>query len=186
VDIFCESPGAVVCIESKFTYDAREGFGGCSQAARGHCAGFHGEGSDLKRSSSAPCRLEIAEGRRDPRRYWEIGRQYFRSSVFRSQSPGERCPFADSNFQLMRNFLLAARAAGEDRTFGVLCIAPEAEISVLRSQAAEFCSTVLREEFRTKLQVTSYDSLARMLSESAHEESRALGHFLSERIATLQ
>lgn len=184
-DVYCESPHAVVCVESKFLYDAGEGFGGCSQAARGHCAGYHGPGSDLKGATPAPCRLAQADGRRRPRLYWEVGRRYFLDSVFQPQQEGERCPFAGPGFQLMRNFLLAATAAGERRAFGVLCISPEARSSVLREQVSAFRSKVLRPEFRASVATATYDELARRLGRSAHAETRALGHFLLERIANL-
>src|SRR5437868_6018960 len=36
IDVLCTSPEAVVCIESKFLYDANEGFGGCGQFKAGH------------------------------------------------------------------------------------------------------------------------------------------------------
>jgi hypothetical protein len=185
VDVYCEAPQAVVCVEAKFLHDAREGFGVCSQAACGHCAGYYGEGSDLKGSSPAPCRLAGADGRRRPRYYWELGRRYFLNSVFRPQQPPERCPFAGPHFQVMRNFLFAATAAGERRAFGVLCIAPRAESSVLRDQLTSFRFSVLREEYRTSIGIATYDELARRLGRSAHAESRALGQFLLERITNL-
>jgi hypothetical protein len=186
VDVFCDSPSAVVCIESKFLFDAHEGFGGCSQIkgtkGKKNCAGYYGPGSDLKTRSAAHCRLEVADGRRGVRAYWRLGRRFFVESIFRKQSAEEACPFTGSNFQLMRNFLFAASAAGGSRAFGVLAIVPERTGSEIRRQVAMFKSTVLRDDFRPCVGVATYDRLVALLLKSEHEGGRVLGIFLEKRM----
>jgi len=149
IDVYCVSPQAVVCIESKFLFDANEGFGGCGQFRAGDCAGFHGQGSDRK-TPKVPslCRLEVQDGKRDPRKYWQLGRAYFRDEVFREQRAGESCPLAMSNYQLMRNFLFAATTAGAGQEFGVVAMVPEKTATTVTTQVAAFQADVLREPHR--------------------------------------
>jgi hypothetical protein len=191
IDVFYSSPGAKVCVESKFLFDAREGFGGCSQPkSKGiqstpSCAGYYGRGSDLKTRGTTNCRLEIRDGTRGARRYWELGRKYFVDHVYREQSPGEVCPLSGSSFQLMRNFLFAAQAAGESRSFGVLAIAPEKINKVLAEQIAQFKSGILRPEYKHHVALATYEQLIAILYASAADEAKRLGGFLESRINTL-
>ena len=186
IDVYCVSPHAVVCIESKFLYDANEGFGRCGQFNAGDCAGFHGYGSDLRtKRLESLCRLEVEEGRRDPRKYWQLGRTYFQDTVFREQRAGETCPLAMSNYQLMRNFLFAATKAGNGQEFGVIATVPEKTAAKVKAQVAAFQADVLSEPYRGRINVGTYDALAALLLESAHQPSVAHGEFLRERMATL-
>lgn len=182
VDVFYDDPTCVVCVESKFVFDASEGFGGCSQARGGHCAGFYGPGSDLKTRADKSCRLEAKDGRRAPRLYWSLGRRYFQDAVFRQQQRGDKCPFAGPHFQLMRNFLFAASCAGEGRRFGVLGIVPDERSEPMRSQVEDFRTNVLLPEFHSRVGVATYDFLVGLLRASPHAASRALGEFLEERM----
>lgn len=186
IDVFCVSPHAVVCIESKFLYDANEGFGGCGQFNAGDCAGFHGLGSDRKTPKiKSQCRLEIQDGRRDPRKYWQLGRAYFQDKVFREQREGETCPFVASNYQLMRNFLFAATKAGEAQEFGVVAMVPEKTEAKVKTQVAAFQQNVLNEPYRSRINVGTYDTLVAILLRSPHHSTIAHGEFLRERMATL-
>ena len=108
VDALLVSSSAVIAVEAKFATDAAKGFGHCSKFTKGDCAGFYGPGSDRKSSTQAWCQLEAWDGKRSPRIYWAIAREYFRPEVFRMQTDAEQCPLRDANYQLMRNFLLAA------------------------------------------------------------------------------
>lgn len=185
VDVFLETPRAVVCVESKFLYDAADGFGGCGQIANGNCRGFYGAHSDHKTRQEVNCRLEARDGKRDPRRYWEIGRQYFQTAIFHQQSPGDHCPFAGPNFQLMRNFLFAARSAGPARSCGILAIVPAKTASEVTQQVAAFRSNVLQVPFQSMITSAAYDSIAEQLAMSADSRSRGLSRFIRERIRTL-
>lgn len=185
VDVLCTSNDAVVCIESKFLYDATEGFGGCGQAKAAHCAGFYGPGSDRKTRTTSHCRLEVQDGERDPRKYWQLSRPYFKKTVFREQRLGDKCPLAESSYQLMRNFLFAATKAGRNKDFGVVAIVPAKVSANVRTQVTKFQREILGEPFQSRISVGSYDSLAAMLRQSPHKQSNALGEFLSERMATL-
>ncbi len=111
VDALCVSSNDVICIESKFVADAREGFGSCGQFTKGACGGFYGPGSDLRTRTAAWCRLESWEGERAPRLYWTLGRRFFAPSVFQRQRSHEFCPLRGPNYQLMRNFLFAVSYA---------------------------------------------------------------------------
>jgi hypothetical protein len=74
VGILLFADDVVVCVESKFRVDALEGFGKCRQATSSSgCRGFYGHGSDAKGGTNALCRLEVPDGQRDPRKYWELG-----------------------------------------------------------------------------------------------------------------
>jgi hypothetical protein len=185
VDVLCTSKDAVVCIESKFHYDATEGFGGCGQARRGDCAGHYGPESDKKTGTKSHCRLEVQDGKRDPRNYWRLGRRYFKDTVFREQRLGEKCPFAESNYQLMRNLLLAATKARQDQEFGVVAMVPEKISAKVRTQVSKFRQDILGETFQSRINVGSYDTLAAILLQSPHKKSIALGEFLTERMTAL-
>lgn len=185
IDVYCVSPQAIVCIESKFRYDAEEGFGGCSQFNNGDCAGFHGPNSDRKTGTSAHCRLEIQDGKRDPRRYWQLGRTYFAEAVFQEQKAGDTCRLAESNYQLMRNFLFAATTAGDAREFGVVAMVPEKTGARVKGQLLAFQQGVLSQPYRSRINVGTYDALAAMLLQSTHQPTIALGDFLRERMTKL-
>jgi hypothetical protein len=185
VDVFCQCADMAVCIESKFLVDADEGFGGCGQAKTGACAGHYGPGSDKRTKTDASCRLTVAEGKRDARRYWQLGRSYFRGSVFLDQAAGQDCPFRGPSFQLMRNFLFAAKAAGSSQNFGVLCIVPEQKAAKCRKQVDAFKASVLLPRYGSFISLTTYDILVAALGRSKHPESQRLGRFISERMRTL-
>ncbi len=186
IDVYCVSPQAVVCIESKFLYDATGGFGGCGQFNAKACAGFHGLGSDRKpHTEESQCRLEIRDGKRDPRKYWQLGHSYFQDQIFREQRGGERCPLAGSHYQLMRNFLFAATTAGKGQEFGVAAMVPEKTASKVNAQVAAFQADVLREPYRARINAGTYDELVALLMQSPHQPSIAHGEFLRERMTTL-
>ncbi len=182
VDVFCTTARAVICVESKFLFDALEGFGGCGQLKDRQCGGFYGTGSDRKTKSDANCRLEIADGRRTARSYWQLGRKFFRQSVFQTQSSGDICPFSGSNFQLMRNFLFANAAASDGRKPGILAIVPDRASTQVRKQIGKFKQDILRDEFQPQVSVATYDQLISFLSSSDHDESSRLGGFLADRM----
>lgn len=186
IDVFLESPTAVVCVEAKLLYDAREGFGGCGQYRQQHCAGFFGPGSDLMSTQSESwCRLQSREGKRDSRSYWALGRAYFQDHVFRAQRVGQECPFAGPHYQLMRNFLFAATSAGAGREFAVLAIVPKSTAAAVRKQVSSFQDHVLLPQFRARIDVATYDTFAVMMTSSVHRETEELGRFLQKRISEL-
>lgn len=186
VDCFCESPQMVVCIESKFVSDAKEGFGSCNQV-RGKCAGYYGPGSDLKTHTNAWCRLKVKDGRRTPRHYWCLGRLYFRQEIFAQQSYGDTCPFAGSFYQLMRNFLFAAEVARRDQKafFGVLAICPERTADEVKIQVQNFRNDILLPEFKDQMQFLPYERLIHHLRVTFDGDALKLADFLEERINTI-
>ncbi len=183
IDVFCKSATAVVCIKSKFQYDAREGFGGCGQV-RSKCFGYYGPGSDRVTTSKTNCRLEEKDGRRGPRRYWDIGRTFFVEKTFDIQSRGDVCPFAGGNFQLMRNFLFAAASANQN-PFGVLAIVPEKTAKRIQTQVTEFRDRILQEPHQHSVSCVLYESLVDLLMSSQYSESNRLGRFLADRMKKL-
>jgi len=190
VDVLCTSPRAVVAIESKFLFDAYEGFGCCMQASTKQCVGLYGPASDLnprtKGSSAANCRLAIDDGRRQARRYWNLGRTYFLDQVLNAQTKGETCPFAGPNIQLMRNLLFAAEAARLPRKkFAVLCVVPQKPSATVRNQISDFQGRILRDRYRARVGIATYDDLIRFLETSTVQTSRPLGSLLQERMKAL-
>jgi hypothetical protein len=187
IDVLCVSSKEVICVESKFLTDAREGFGRCSQASSGSCKGFFGPGSDARTGSDAWCRLENWEGDRSPRLYWSLGRRYFQPRVFEMQKKGADCPFKSPNYQLMRNFLFAAAYAMryQKRHFSVLAISPKKTSPVIRKQLREFRDGVLRPPFRGLVKIAHYEDYLEVLGSIRDPEARELAQFLSGRIDTV-
>jgi hypothetical protein len=129
--------------------------------------------------------LEIQDGERDPRRYWQLGRAYFQDAVFQEQKVGDACPLAASNYQLMRNFLFAATTAGNARKFGVIAMVPEKTGAKVKTQVKAFQDIVLSKPFRSHINVGTYDTLAAMLMQSTHQPTVTHGEFLRKRMTTL-
>ena len=187
IDALCESSQAVVCVESKFLTDARQGFGGCSQASSGACNGFFGPGSDAKTGTPAWCRLETWDGARSPRLYWAFGRQYFKPKVFEMQRQSTACPFKGANYQLMRNFLFAAAYAARMRKgfFGVLALCPRATSDTIESQLDAFRNEILGQNYQTRVQLAHYEDFIAALESVRDPDARELADFLSGRIDAL-
>jgi hypothetical protein len=159
---------------------ARGGFGGCRQAVSGACRGFYGPGSDRRTQSAASCRLTVAEGRRRPRRYWELGARYFRPTVFTCQGPGEVCPLRDT-YQLMRNFLFAAELGG-GRPFAVLAVAPARHRARLEHEVERFRRTVLAPQWGARVGLVAYERYLEILTASGEAGARELAAHLSSRL----
>jgi len=189
IDCFFESRRCCVAVESKFRTDAEEGFGSCSQVQSGNCAGFFGPGSDKKarHRSLAWCRLEKWDSGRQPRLYWSLGREYFRPEVMSQQVPGNECPFAGPNYQLMRNFLFSGAYATRysKQAFGVLAICPKAKCQVLVEQIEEFRQHILLPEFHDRIGLATYEDYVEVLRECGGRDAEHLASFLEERIRTL-
>ena len=186
VDAFCATSSAVVCIESKFDRDGRDGFGSCSQLAAtkrrpAQCRGFYGPESDVAHTH-AWCRLEDWDNSRGPRLYWALAKSYFETGVFEQQSQGGECPFGNSNFQLMRNFLFAATHARKHHLadFGVLVICPEKRKDNLEGQIQAFRKLLLH-DFQDHIALVTYEDYISTLRASG-DEAQPLARFLATRI----
>ena len=92
MDVLATWPDLVLVIESKLT----ESLGACSQPSRGFCTGTYGHGSDVKTGTSALCRLEVADGSRTRRLYWEVMKSLAKPDAFPEGVP---CPFAGQAYQ---------------------------------------------------------------------------------------
>ncbi len=178
IDILLSSEDAVVCIESKFRVDAQEGFGRCRQATTGACGGYHGPGSDMKTGTDAWCRLTVQDGRRDPRRYWEVGHGHFRDEVFVEQSASETCPFRDT-YQLMRNYLTASLLAERrgQTDFGVMGLVPRGSRAALADGVHDFKTDVAMPSGADRVAVADYEDWVSVL-EVGSEQAGGLASFL--------
>jgi hypothetical protein len=184
IDVLFTSSNQIVALEAKFIVDAKEGFGRCSQYKKQNCVGFYGPSSDLKGKTQSWCRLESWDGKRSPRLYWAISKAYFKSDVFRMQSKGQDCPFCESNYQLMRNFLFAATLATKKgkKNFGVLVVCPKACDGTLRGQIEQFRSEILLESYRDHLKLVYYEDMIDLLKNSGNQSAGKLAKFLNDRI----
>jgi hypothetical protein len=185
IDALLLSSSEVICVEAKFLSDARSGFGACSQGPS-RCKGFFGPGSDVA-GTGAWCRLESWDGRRSPRLYWAFGKEFFRPEVFQRQCEAQQCPFAGSNYQLMRNFLFAASYAKVNHlpSFGVLVISPARTQDVLLDQLCRFQTEVLRPDHRDRMVHTTYEAYIGSLNASQDQQAKQLAAFLEARLTTL-
>ena len=185
MDALLVSSKAVIAVEAKLVSDAAEGFGQCSAFVGRRCMGYYGPGSNG--SSQAWCQLEIWRGKRSPRTYWTLGKEYFRPDVFRKQGAGESCPLRGPEYQLMRNFLFAASRSRRTNVplHGVITIAPAATSDLLREQVAAFRSQVLLPEYTDRIAHTTYEDYARLLRDSGDSSCMELAEFLKGRIASV-
>jgi hypothetical protein len=182
IDVLLLADDAAVCVESKYLSDALAGFGRCSQFPNA-CRGFYGPGSDLKTESVAPCRLSVADGRREARRYWTVAERLFRNEALGpSREPGS-CVL-NRSYQLARTLFFAAELARTTNRphFGALGIAPAATAEVIEAQVATFSDHVLLREHAGRVGVAHYERLVKELLESGDEAAAAVGRFVASRL----
>lgn len=189
VDVLLESPDAVVGIESKYLGDALEGPGRCRQFPY-RCRGFHGPGSDLGTGTAAPCRLTVADGRRQARRYWDVAERLFdRRALTYDDEPGS-CPLHRFG-QLARTLFFAAELArrreAEDGlpagtvSFAALVMAPAATAAGLERRVAAFRAGVLTPRVAGRVAMVHYERLADLLLAGSPDAAR-VGRFLSAKL----
>ena len=143
--------------------------------ARGfaNCTGMHAAGSDQKwttKPAGAACRLTVPDGRRQPRRYWEIAPELFLPDVLTTPKP---CPFSTDAYQLMRNMAFASEWAKIRalRWYGFLVALVDAAPSAhqLRDRVAAF-KGLLKPDVRDRVGVISYEQLADVLNQHGDDE----------------
>jgi hypothetical protein len=184
IDVLLVGPDSAITVESKLVVDAHAGLGCCGKFGDNKCKGFYGPGSDAK-SPATWCLLERWDGGRSPRLYWTLGRSFFKSSVFLQQKEGETCPFRDSNYQLMRNFLLAAAYSQKKKKkqFGTLVLCPRTFSEKLASQVQSFREDVLLPEYADKVSLVYYDDYISLLRNSNDGKLGQVAEFLQCRLA---
>ncbi len=174
LDVLIRLPNLTVAVESKLT----EAFGSCSQALTRNCSGVYGAGSDLKMKSEALCRLDLADGRRQARSYWEVMRRISEDDAY---PVGEPCAFAGSTYQLMRVIASAAQAGSPD--WRALFAYPSG-----RGAASEEIAKVvrrLRPENRSRIIHLDYIELAQRLAGSADAVAQGLALHMRERLTAI-
>ena len=99
------------------------------------------------------------------------------------QDESGTCPFRDSNYQLMRNFLFAASYAHRCKVplHGVITIAPAATSHVLACQVNAFQSRV-QPQFANLIQHTTYEKYLSALRYFEDSSCAKLAEFLKTRI----
>ena len=184
IDVLLDGPDSAITVESKLVVDAQAGFGCCGKFEKSKCKGFYGPGSDAK-SPATWCVLERWDGGRSPRLYWTLGRSFFKPSVFLQQKERETCPFRGSNYQLMRNFLLAAAYSQKKKKkqFGTLVLCPRAFSETLASQVKSFREDVLLPEYADRVSLVYYDDYISLLRNSDDDRLGQVAEFLQRRLA---
>jgi hypothetical protein len=176
-DVVITAPSAVMVVESKFT----EPLSVCSQPrtsmpdltdANGqpahNCSGNLVQGSDQKTGTAAPCRLTVWDGRRRPRRYWDIAAGLFNPGAL--DPPQIPCPFRDSNYQLMRNLCFAAAFAQRDHLPGfglIIANVARAKNSAKTAEEVAAFQELLRPEVAGRVGSITYERIADILQ--AHD-----------------
>jgi hypothetical protein len=199
LDGLVTSPGGVMTIESKFT--ERE-FGPCGQVVGArvkpadprydprapkkrhpNCTGVHAVGSDLKwttQPAGAACRLTVRDGRREPRRYWDVAPHIFEPDVLVTP---QQCPFSTDHYQLMRNLAFAYQWAENNKLpwYGFLvCLAGGApKADALRAQVGLF-RRLVKPHIRERVGVITYEAIADVLDDAGE---RALAAWIRERLS---
>ena len=178
---------AALTIESKF---CESEFGSCGQI-RPHktkprdqrhrpdepnrmvsdCDGWHAVGSDHKPTTAplqAACRLTVRDGRRAPRRYWDVAPHLFLPAVTAIPRP---CPFSGDGYQLMRNLAFAHEwpARGPEDFYGfVVCVVDASPRAVVLRERFNAFTEMLQPTVRAHVGLVSYEQIAATLD--AHGE----------------
>lgn len=168
----------VLVVESKLT----EPFGSCGQWPK-YCSGTYGPGSDLKTRSGAPCRLEVSDGRRTPRHYWEVMWSLSKPDSYPADS---ECPFRGPSYQVMRNIATAARLAQVEhfRDWRVVFAYPS-NLSKKSTKAIVGVQEKLQPSYQMKILQLDYERLAESLLGNEDEMARGLGRHLKDRLDPL-
>jgi len=176
IDAFLIWPGLAIAVESKL----REDYGPCSQAPR-NCTGRYEVGSDLKTGTDAPCRLEVQDGKRTPRAYWEVMGSLAHPGAYPT---GERCPFAGGGYQVMRTIAFAARhAERQGCDWRAVFVFPGSR-SLRSGKTIDAVTEPLLGEHKKRVLRLDYEALARRLVSSDDPTSLQLGRYMEDRLAT--
>lgn len=176
VDALLLCNGLVIVIESKLT----ESFGSCGQVKSGYCSGRYEIGSDLKTLTDAPCRLEVQDGRRTPRRYWEVIGSLSRPGEYQ---PGVACPFAGRGYQVMRTIAFASEfASRKGADWRVVFAFPQTLSPESVADVAGVARGLLPEHQERVLQL-DYESLARALRDEGEPIASDLGNYMKSRMS---
>ncbi len=172
LDALLRFRGLAVAVESKLT----ESFGSCSQAGKTpkKCSGVFGPGSDLKTRTNAACRLDLPDGRRSARAYWDVMRRLSKDDAYPT---GQPCAFAGPAYQVMRVIASAAQAGYPEWR---AIFAYPAHGGASRMQIDSVVRR-LRPEHQSKILHVDYLALSQRLRESGDLVARNLGLHMADR-----
>jgi len=179
IDVVLPYDDHVVVVESKLT----EGFGSCSQISRGSCTGVYEPGSDLKTHSAAPCRLQVADGTRTPRKYWDVMAGLCVPGTFQI---GARCPYAGPAYQVMRNIAFAAEMGRRTKRQWRVLFAFPASSKHDTSAIIDSVVRTLGSEHQRRVATVDYDRVASEFQGSDAEPVTALGHYMASRLSLVK
>jgi hypothetical protein len=168
-----------VIVESKLS----EHLGACRQVTKKLCSGVYGPESDHKASTmhlGANCRLDVPDGRRTPRLYWPVMRLISRVDAY---SIGAACPFAGSEYQVMRNIASAKRYAEVQKVpdWRVVFAYPF-DAHVEDQTAIKAIRDLLIPEHASRVLELDYRELGARLKDSSDPVARALGLHIMKRL----
>lgn len=175
IDVLLSYEGHVVAVESKLT----ENFGSCSQVRRGFCTGIYESGSDLKTRSNAPCRLQIGDGGRTPRKYWDVMERLCVPGAF---PIGEPCPYAGPAYQVMRNIAFAAEMGLQTKREWWVLFAFPASSKHDTFAVVDSVVRTLKTEHQQRVATVDYDQVASGFQVSDSEPVADLGNYMASRL----
>ncbi len=168
VDVYVESPSAVILFECKFTEP--DGVA-CSQTVKRNgvtpCDGSYGENGAQEHDINSRCALS-----EQGIQYWDIIPKVFHLDA---QTDYQPCPFAGPAYQWMRNLVVAYKVGRQKnkKPAVVIVYADHANLSMaqkVKSEAwTEFTESVRQDH--VSLHVRSYQEILMLAEEVTHQDS---------------
>ncbi len=188
VDVYAESPSAVILFECKFT---EQDGGACSQTKKQSgatpCDGNYGEDGAQEHDMTSRCAL-TEKGIQ----YWDIIPKVFHLDAHTDYKP---CPFAGPAYQWMRNLVVAYKVGRQKnkKPAVVIVYADHKNLSMaqkVKSEAwTEFTESVRQDH--VSLHVRSYQEILMLAEEVTHQDSedkplwRELSEWVESKISAI-
>ncbi len=188
VNVYIESPSAVILFECQFT---EQDGSNCSQTVKRNgvtpCDGNYGENGTLEHDVTSRCALS-----EQGIQYWDIIPKVF---LLDAQTDYQPCPFAGPAYQWMRNLVVAYKVGRQKnkKSAVVIVYADHANLSMAQKVKSEvwteFTKTV-REDY-VSLHVRSYQEILTLVEKGTHQESeervlwRELGEWVERKISAI-
>ena len=168
VDVYVESPSAVILFECKFT---EQGGGACSQTVKRKgatpCDGNYGENDTQEHDLTSHCVLS-----EKGIQYWDIIPKVFHLEAEAYYQP---CPFAGPAYQWMRNLVVAYKVGRQKnkQSAVVIVYADQSDLSMAQKVKSEawtaFTETVRQDH--VSLHVRSYQEILMLAQEASTQDS---------------